>query len=165
MVNLENAMSIAQFVIMGVLIATLVKTMIEYRARMRPYIGFEDIVMKDTDISDEIVFEVIVRNVGQLPAKNAKLYGKFIVDEKETTTFECETKGSVFPGSDARLKPTWVVRITEVDKDAILNGSKRLDLTLTLDYHGSGRKKFQTSSSRTYDPNRKDWMNEEGSWT
>lgn len=165
MINLENAIPIAQFVTMGVLIATLVKTMSEYRARMRPYIGFEDIVMKETDISDEIVFEVIVKNVGQLPAKNAKLYGKCTVDEKETTTFECETKGSVFPSSDAGLKPTWVVRITEVDKDAILNGSKRLDLTLTLDYHGSGKKKFQTSSIRTYDPNRKDWMNEEGSWT
>ena len=165
MINLENAIPIAQFVVMGVLIATLVITKNEYKTRMRPYIGFKDIVVKDTDRPDKIIFEVFVRNVGQLPAKNAKLYGKCIVGGKETTPFECETKGSVFPASDLGSKPDWIVGITEVDKDAILNGSKRLDLVLTLDYYGSGRKKFQTSSSRTYDPNRKDWVNEEGSWT
>ena len=163
MINFENVIPIAQFVVMGVLIATLVITKNEYKTRMRPYIGFEEILMKETDKPDKIEFGVNVRNVGQLPAKNAKLYGKCILTGEKDAAFECETRGSVFPSSDS--KPMWIIGITDVDKNTVLTGSKTLRLVLTIDYYGSGKKKFQTSSSRTYAPNRKDWINEEGSWT
>jgi hypothetical protein len=161
----EIVVAIVQVFIMLALIIALLFTRGEYKARMRPYIGFGEIKMTDTDKSDEVEFEVNVQNVGQIPAKNAKLYGEFIVAGGETTPFECETKGSVFP-SPIPL-PIWVIGLKvdkEVDKDAILNGSKALQLTLTVDYYGSGKGKYSTSSSRTYELRRRGWINEQGNW-
>jgi hypothetical protein len=162
MTPFEIVVSIVQFVTMLALIMALFFTRGDYKARMRPYIGFEEIKMKDTDKSGGVEFEVNVRNVGQIPAKNAKLYGKFIVTGEEDTPFECETRGSVFPSPNPL--PVWIIGIKETDKDAILSGSKALQLSLTVDYHGSGKEKYWTSSSRTYDPGRNDWINEEGNW-
>ena len=134
----------------------------EYRSRTRPYIGFEEIKLKDTKETDLIEFEVNVRNVGQLPARNAKLYGEIVVDDKEITSFECKTIGSVFPSPVS--VPMWIVGIKEVDRDAIVKGTKHLRLTMTIDYYGITKEKYYTYSTRIYDANRQDWVNEEGNW-
>lgn len=162
MTGFEIVIAVVQFFTLLVLIGALIFTRGEYKARMRPYIGFEEIKRKEIMKPDEIEFEVNVRNVGQLPAKNAKLYGKFVVTGEEDTPFECETKGSVFPSPEPI--PMWVICIKEIDKDAILNGSKTLKLNMTIDYYGSGKGKYWTSSNRTYDPSRNGWTNEEGNW-
>ncbi|GAH78899.1 unnamed protein product, partial [marine sediment metagenome] len=96
------------------------------------------------------------------PAKDAKLYGEFIVTDEEPTLFECETKGSVFPSTEQI--PVWRVFTKETDKEAILNGSKVLQLSMTVKYYGSSGEEYWTSSRRTYDPQRSDWINEEGGW-
>jgi len=162
MTGYEIAISVVQFLTLLVLIGMLVLTRNDFRIRMRPYIGFEEIKLKETNRLDEIEFEVNVRNIGQIPAKNAKLYGKFIVAGEEDTAFECETKGSVFPSNDP--VPMWMIGIKEVNKASIINGSKELKLIMTVDYYGSGKDKYWTSSQRTYDSSRNGWMKEEGSW-
>lgn len=134
----------------------------EYRARTRPYIGFDEIKLKDISQADIMEFDVNVRNVGQLPARNAKLYGEFTVDGEEVTSFECETKGSIFPSPEPA--PMWIAGIKEVDRDAIVNGTKNLRLTMTIDYYGIAKEKYYTYSTRIYDASRKGWVNEEGSW-
>jgi len=162
MTPFEIVVAIVQFFTMSALIIALLFTRGEYKARMRPYIGFGEIKMTDADKSDEVEFEVNVQNVGQIPAKNAKLYGEFVVAGEGTTPFECETKGSVFPSPNPL--PIWVIGLKEIDKDAIINGSKTLQLILTVDYCGSGKGKYSTSSSRTYEPRRSGWINEQGNW-
>lgn len=158
----EIVMAIVQIVTMSALVIALLLTRNEYKARMRPYIGFGEIRMIDVANPDKVEFEVNVRNIGQIPAKNAKLHGKFLITGEEDVPFECETKGSVFPSPDPQL--VWVTGITGVDKDAILNRSKTLQLNLTVDYYGSGKENYWTSSTRIYDPSVNGWASEEGNW-
>ena len=162
MTSYEIIIAVVQFCTLLALILTLRLSRNEYRTRTRPYIGFEEVKLKDTKKADIIELEVNVRNVGQLPAKNAKLYGEFAVDGEEITSFECETKGSVFPSPES--VPMWIVGIKEVDRDDIVNGIKNLRLTMTIDYYGLGKKKYYTYSTRIYDANRQGWVNEEGNW-
>ena len=162
MSNYEIALTIVQFSVLAVLLYSLYLTRHEFKVRTRPFIGFTDIVRKDGDKTDELEFDVLVTNVGNLPAKNAKLYGKFFVTGEGETNFECETKGSVFPTSVA--SPTWIIGVKDVDKDAILNGSKELRLSMTVDYYGTSKDLYKTSTSRAYDAERKRWVKEEGDW-
>ncbi|MFC1930157.1 hypothetical protein ACFLW6_04820 [Chloroflexota bacterium] len=102
MTGFEIVRTIIQFCVLGGLIYSLYLTRREFIIRTRPYIGFSDIVKKDSGKKNELEFDVIVSNVGSLPAKNAKLYGKFIVAGEGETNFECETKGSGFHQGDYR---------------------------------------------------------------
>ena len=163
MAGYQIVISIVQFFTLLALIGTLWLNRKEYKTRIRPYIRFDEIKKKDADKSDELEFDVNVRNIGQLPAKDAKLYGEILINGEKDTSFECETKGSVFPSREPI--PVWIIGIKEVDKAAILNGSKTLQLKMTLDYYGSGKEKYKTSSNRTYDPNRNSWVEEEGNWS
>ena len=90
MTGLEIVIIIVQFITMLILILILWFNRSDYKARMRPYIGFEEIKMKDTEKPNEIEFEVNVRNTGQIPAKNASLYGKIIISGEEDTVFKCK---------------------------------------------------------------------------
>jgi hypothetical protein len=158
----QIVITVVQFFTLLALMGTLQLTRNEYRTRTRPYIGFEEVRMKDSQKVDEIEFEVNVRNVGQLPAKNAKLYGEIAIDGNERTTFECETKGSVFPSPTPI--PVWIVGIRDTDRNAIVKGTKKLWLSMTVDYYGVGNKKYMTHSSRIYDASRQSWTGEEGNW-
>jgi hypothetical protein len=91
------------------------------------------------------------------------LYGKVSITDKGEEPFECETKGSVFPSPD--VKPAWLIEITDIDRDAILSGSRTLKLNMIVDYYCHGGEKYWTSSNRTYDPSRNDWLDEEGDWS
>jgi hypothetical protein len=162
MTSYEIVITIVQFLTLLALIGTLQLARNEYRTRTRPYIGFEEVRMKESQRADEIEFEVNVRNVGQLPAKNAKLYGEIAVEGEENTSFECGTKGSVFPSPEQI--PIWIVGIKEADRDAIVKGAKNLRLSMTVDYYGTGNKKYKTYSSRMYDASRQSWIREEGNW-
>jgi len=162
MTGYEIVITIIQFGVLIGLIYSLYLTRREFMIRTRPYIGFSDIVKKDSDKKNELEFDVIVSNVGSLPAKNAKLYGKFIVTGEGETNFECETKGSVFPASTQM--PTWIIGVKDVDKDAILGGSKELKLSMTVDYYGVSKDVYHTSTSRIYDSQRDRWVKEEGDW-
>lgn len=153
---------IVQFCVLGVLVYSLYLTRREFMIRTRPFIGFANIVRRDSDKTNELEFDVLVNNVGNLPAKNAKLYGKFFVTGEGETDFECETRGSVFPASTAL--PTWIIGVKDVDKDAILSGSKELKLSMTVDYYGVSKDVYYTSTSRTYDSQREKWVKEEGDW-
>jgi len=133
----------------------------DFRVRMRPYLGFTNITMEKIREARRLEFAVPVKNFGFLPAKDAKLSGEFIVAGEEPAFFEAGTKGSVFPSDEAR----WVVGATDVDRDAILGGAKKLQLRLKVEYRGSGRESYWTSSNRTYHPQGDDWRDEEGNWT
>ena len=85
--------------------------------------------------------------MGQLPAKNARLYGECVFDDKEIISFECETKGSVFPTSEPI--PMWIVGIREVDRDAIMKGTTSIRLRMTLDYYGTGTERYKQERERT----------------
>jgi hypothetical protein len=126
--NYEIVITIVQFLILIALFWTLHLSNKEYKNRMRPYIGLEDIKFRNVEKEDRIEFDVCVKNAGQIPAKNAKLYGEIIVsgenNGKESTEFECETRGAVFPSS-VSMK-TWIIGIKEINKSAILCGSKIL---------------------------------------
>ncbi len=163
MTDVEIVIVIVQFVIMIVLILTLLFNRIDYKARMRPYIGFSDISVKDTDKPDTLEFQISVNNVGNIPAKNANLHGEFIITGEENTPFKCETKGSIFP-SPVPEPYTWITVLEKIAKGAILDGSKSLQLDMIIDYYGSGRSRYWTKSSRKYDPFRGHWVNEEGDW-
>lgn len=162
MSSYEIVITIIQFGVLLGLIYSLYLSRREIIIRTRPYIGFFDIVKKDSDKKDEIEFDVIVNNIGSLPAKNAKLLGKFIVTGEEETEFECETKGSVFP--TATPMSTWIIGVRDVDKDAILGGQKELKLSMTIDYYGVSKEVYRTSTSRVYDAERDKWIKEEGDW-
>ncbi len=162
MTGFEIVITIIQFCVLGGLIYSLYLTRREFRIRTRPYIGFTDIVKKESDKTNELEFDVYVSNVGSLPAKNAKLYGKFTLTGEAATPFECETKGSVFPSS--KELPTWIIGVRDVDKDAILSGKKELKLNMTVDYYGASKDLYQTSTNRTYAPKRDKWGKEEGNW-
>jgi hypothetical protein len=162
MTGYEIVITIIQVGLLGGLVYSLYLTRREFKIRSRPYIGFSDIVKKDNDKENELEFDVIVSNVGKLPAKNAKLYGKFTIAGESETHFECETKGSVFP--ESVLAPTWITGVKDIDKDAILNGAKELKLEMTVDYYGVSKDFYQTRTSRVYDPQRKTWIREEGDW-
>ena len=145
MTSYEIIIAVVQFCTLLALIQTLRLSRNEYRSRTRPYIGFEEIKLKDTKETDLIEFEVNVRNVGQLPARNAKLYGEIVADDNEITSFECETIGSVFPSPEP--VPMWIAGIKEVDRDAIVKGTKNLRLTMTIDYYGIAKEKYYTYST------------------
>ena len=162
MTGYEIVITIIQFGLLLGLVYSLRLTRREFMVRARPYIGFSEIVKKDSDKEKELEFDVIVSNVGSLPAKNAKLYGKFIITGEGEIPFECETKGSVFPLS--MLFPSWIIGVKDVDKDAILSGAIELKLEMTVDYYGVSKDVYHTSTSRVYDPQRKTWINEEGDW-
>jgi len=162
MTGFEIVITIIQFCVLGGLIYSLYLTRREFKIRTRPYIGFTDIVKKESDKTNEIEFDVYVTNVGSLPAKNAKLYGKFTLTGEAETPFECETKGSVFPSP--KELPTWIIGVRDVDKDAILSGKKGLKLSMTVDYYGASKDLYHTSTNRTYDPQRDRWVKEEGDW-
>jgi len=162
MTGYEIVITIIQFGLLLGLAYSLRLTRREFVIRTRPYIGFSEVAKKDGDKEGELEFDVIVENIGSLPAKNAKLYGKFTVGGKEEHPFECETKGSVFP--ESVLSPSWIIGIKDVDKDAILSGAIELKLEMTVDYYGVSKDVYRTSTSRTYDPQRKTWTKEEGDW-
>jgi hypothetical protein len=67
----EIVITVVQFCTVLALILALFLSRREYKVRMRPYVGFEKVEMMDSDKPDEIVFEVKIRNTGQVPAKNA----------------------------------------------------------------------------------------------
>jgi len=162
MTGYEIVITIIQFCALLGLTYSLYLTRREFIIRTRPYIGFTDIVKKESEKTNELEFDVYVSNVGSLPAKNAKLYGKFTLTGEAETPFECETKGSVFPSS--KELPTWIIGVRDVDKDAILSGKKELKLNMTVDYYGASKDLYQTSTNRTYDPKRDKWVKEEGNW-
>jgi len=162
MAGYEIVISVVQFLTLLALLGTLRLHRSDFKTRTRPYIGFIDIIRKDTRKAKEIEFDVMASNVSSLPAKNAKLYGKFIANDKDETPFECETKGSVFPSSV--LKPTWIIGIKDIDEDEILNGSKILRLDMTVEYYGSGKERYWTTTNRIYDAQRDRWIKEEGNW-
>jgi hypothetical protein len=158
----EIVITIIQFFVLSGLIYSLYLTRHEFTIRTRPYIGFTDIVKKKSKKTNELEFDVYVNNVGNLPAKNAKLYGRFTVSGEGEKPFECETKGSVFPYS--KELSTWIIGVKDVDKKAILSGKKELKLNMTVDYYGVSKDLYQTSTNRTYDPKRDGWVKEEGNW-
>ena len=162
MTGFEIVITIIQFCVLGGLIYSLYLTRREFKIRTRPYLGFTDIVKKESDKTSELEFDVYVSNVGSLPAKNAKLYGEFTLTGEAETPFECETKGSVFPSP--KESPTWIIGVKDVDKDAIFSGEKELKLSMTVDYYGASKDLYQTNTSRTYDPQRDKWVKEEGAW-
>jgi len=162
MTGFEISVTIIQFSILGGLIYSLYLTRREFRIRTRPFIGVTDIVKKESDKTNELEFDVYVSNVGSIPAKNAKLYGKFTLTGEAEIPFECETKGSVFPSS--KESPIWIIGVRDVDKDEILNSKKELKLNMTLDYYGAYKDLYHTSTNRTYDPQRDKWVKEEGDW-
>jgi hypothetical protein len=125
---------------------------------MRPYLGFDDIVMKDTKDDDNIELDAWVMNYGNIPAVNATVYGEFLVNT-ERATFRCSTKGAVFPSPKTRER--WLVGAREIDKRAILSGEKTLILKLDIEYFSSAGKKYITKTSRTWDHHRKSWVNVE----
>jgi len=132
----------------------------DFKARMRPYLGFTKITRENIREARRLEFAVPVKNFGSLPARDAKVSGEFIVAGAKPTSFEAGTKGSVFPSDEAR----WVIGATDIDRDAILSGAKNLKLRLKVEYRGSGGESYWTGSNRTYDPQRDDWKDEEGSW-
>lgn len=162
MTGFEIVITIIQFCVLGGLIYSLYLTRREFIIRTRPYIGFTDIVKKESDKANELEFDVYVSNVGSLPAKNAKLYGKFTLTDEAETPFECETKGSVFPSY--KELPAWYIGVKDIDKEAILSGNKELKLSMAVDYYGASKYMYQTSTNRTYDPQRDKWVKEEGDW-
>lgn len=162
MTGFEIVIIIIQFFVLGGFIYSLYLTRREFKTRTRPYVGFTDVVRKESDKTDVLEFDVYVSNVGSLPAKNAKLYGKFTLDDEAEETFECETKGSVFPSP--KESPTWIIGLKDIDKEAILSGKKELKLNMTVDYYGASKDLYQTSTNRTYDPQRDKWVKEEGDW-
>ena len=162
MTGYEIVITIIQFCVLTGLIYSLHLTRHEFKVRTRPYIGFTNIVRKESDKTDVLEFDVSVSNVGSLPAKNAKLYGTVTITGETEVTFECETKGSVFPSP--KESPMWFIEVTDVDKEAILSGKKELKLSMTVDYYGVSKDLYQTSTNRTYDPQRGNWVKEEGDW-
>jgi len=60
--------------------------------------------------------------------------------------------------------PTWIIGISDVDRDAILSGKKELRLSMTLNYQGASKDSYQTRTNRTYDAQRDKWIKEEGDW-
>ncbi len=166
MTGYEITLTIIQFFTLVGLAYSLYLTRREFIVRTRPYLGFTDVVKRENDKANYLEFDVFVSNVGSLPAKNAKLYGKFILTGEAEIPFECETKGSVFPSS--KELPTWIIGIRDmsnVDKDAILGGKRELRLDMTIDYYGASKNLYQTRTSRTYDAQRDKWIKEEGEWT
>jgi len=67
---------------------------------------------------------------------------------------------TLFPASEA----LWRLGIAEVDSSAIMSVAKSLRLTALAKYYGSNGEEYWTKSSRTYDPQRNDWLDEEGSF-
>jgi hypothetical protein len=162
MTGYEIIITIIQFCVLLGLTYSLYLNRREIVIRTRPYIGFTDIIKKESENTKELEFDVYVSNVGSLPAKNAKLYGKFTLNGKTESPFECETKGSVFPST--KELPTWIIGVRDIDKDAVINGKKELKLNMTVEYYGASKDLYQTSTNRTYDPDRNKWINEEGNW-
>ena len=167
MTSYEIVVTIVQFavrVVVGVTLAVFWRQLSivqsDFRARMRPYLGFTEITREETGEVDKLEFKALVKNFGSLPAKDAKVYGEFIVTGEEPGPFEAATRGSVFPSYEA----IWRFGAIEIDKDAILSGLKIIKLRLDVEYYGSGGERYQTSTERIYDPQRDDWTNEEGSW-
>ena len=159
---------IAQFAVLVVLALTLgvfwrqlsiVQS--DFKARMRPYLGFTEITRENIEEARRLEFTVLAKNFGSLPAKDAKASGQFIITGEEPISFEAGTRGSVFPSDEVR----WVIGATDIDRDAILSGAKNLRLKLKVEYCGSGRELYWTSCDRTYDSHRNAWRDEEGSWT
>jgi len=137
----------------------------ESKARMRPYLGFTEITRVDTEETDGLEFKVFVKNFGLLPAKDAKLFGEFILDGAKTASCEALTRGSVFPSDES----WWLIGvIPDSDKDFekadVISGAKSLRLGLKVRYYGSAGEEYSTSTYRTYEPRTNDWFNEEGTW-
>lgn len=129
---------------------------------MRPYLGFDDITYKDTDVDDKIEFDAWVYNYGNIPAVNATMHGEFSIDNGEHTEFTCETKGAVFPY--AKTRERWLLGAKDMgkkDKIAILSGEKTLYLALDIEYFSSTGKKYFTKTSRTFNHLDKSWINVE----
>jgi len=156
---------LAVLVVLGVTLVVLWRQLdivrSDFKARMRPYLGFTEITREETAATDRLEFKALVKNFGALPAKDAKMHGEFTVTGEKPTPFEAATRGSVFPSDE----PYWRFGAIDVDKSAILSGAKTLQLRLSVEYHGSSGERYRTSTSRVYDPQRDDWRDEEGSWS
>lgn len=159
----EIGATIIQFITLLGLIYSLYLTRQEFTIRTRPYVGFVDLVRKDADNTRKLEFDVFVSNTGSVPAKNAKLYGKFEVEGEGEALFECETKGAIFPS--LKELPSWFIGLKDVDRQAVLNGTKQLKLDMTIDYFGVSKTLYKTHSIRIYDCKRDKWVREEGDWT
>jgi hypothetical protein len=162
MTGYEIVISIIQFCALLGLVYSLYLTRREFIIRTRPYIGITEIVKKEIKNTNELEFDIYVSNIGSLPAKNAKLYGKFTLTNEGEEPFECETRGSIFPSS--KELPSWIIGIRDVDVDAILSGKIELKVNMIIDYYGASKDLYQTISNRTYDPSRDKWIKEEGNW-
>lgn len=165
---LESGYYTASIVIQSITLAVFIGTLIffglqwygtrhEASLRMRPYLGFDDIALKDTDKDDVIELDAWATNFGNIPAVNATAYGEFVVNKNDKAPFRCPTKGAVFPSARER----WLVGVNEIDKKAILLGEKSLVLMLNIEYFSSEGKKYITKTSRTWDYERMSWANVE----
>lgn len=162
--TIYEIVQLATLVVLGVTLAVFWRQLnivrSDFKTRMRPYLGFTEITREETAAADRLEFKALVKNFGALPARDAKMYGAFTVAEEKPAPFEAGTRGSVFPSYEAM----WRFGATDIDKDAILSGAKTLQLRLSIQYYGSGRERYWTSTNRVYDPQRDDWRDEEGSW-